>query len=71
MTLPDLPEGFIRHDGGPCPVYNRQAWIEPEFRGPEDPAKGVRRAFGRAWQFVWEHDGEDDDIIGWRIAEND
>ena len=20
MTLPDLPEGFVAHDGGPCPV---------------------------------------------------
>ena len=42
------------------------AWIEPFFRGPEDSAKGVRRAFGFAYQFDWTRDGGPDDIIGYR-----
>ena len=59
---------FTPHDGGPCPV-DPDTWIEPQYRGEEDPAKGVRRAFGFAWQFVWRHDGADDDIVGWREVE--
>lgn len=67
---PDLPEGFTPHDGGMGyrdHILPRD-WIEPIYRGPEDPAKGIRRAYGVAMAFNWTHDGGDDDIVGYRRA---
>lgn len=66
----ELPEGFTRHAGGnewrPPAALKPSDWIQPIYRGPEDPAKGIRRHFGFAGYFDWSHDGGDDDIIAWR-----
>lgn len=57
---------LVEHDGGPCPI-DPDAWIEPQFRGEPDPTKGILRAYGRAWQYAWHHDGAEDDIIAYRV----
>lgn len=64
--MKELPAEYKPHDGGPCPV-DPDAFIWPLFRSEADPAKGVRREWGRAWQFDWSHDGEDDDIIAYTL----
>lgn len=65
--FPDL-ERFpvLAHAGGSCPV-DAEAFVWPVYRGEENEALGVRRICGFAWQFVWQHDGADDDIVGYRI----
>jgi hypothetical protein len=60
-----LSDGFVAHEGGKMPVPG-DTLIVPLYAGPPDDAKGIRRAFGRADQFAWWHDGEDDDIIAYR-----
>ena len=62
----EIPEGFIAHDGGPCPVDYDVA-ITPYYRGPVDHTLGVRRSFGPAIKFAWQHDGQDDDIIAYAV----
>lgn len=52
------------HDGGDMPVAG-DVFIEPVYRGPENPSKGIRRKFGQAKQFAWHWYGEDDDIVGY------
>lgn len=34
-----LPEGFVAHDGGPCPI-DRHSWFTPLFRGDYDNTVG-------------------------------
>lgn len=58
---------IIPHDGGECPV-GPMVPVYPSYRGPIDPAKGVRIACAPAWRLDWSHDGSDDDIIGYAIA---
>jgi len=65
LTAEQSADGWIEHDGGPCPE-NADAIIIPLYRSDADPTKGIRRTYGMAWQFVWQHDGADDDIIAYR-----
>lgn len=65
LTPEQIAEGWIEHDGGPCPVA-MHIEITPLYRDKEDPRKGMRRPFGYAGAFDWAHDGEDDDIIAYR-----
>lgn len=64
-----LPEGWHRHDGGPCPVdpLSKPAVM---FRMSTRTQSGVRTA--ASWGTMWEH-GEHTtpmDIVAWR-AEGD
>jgi hypothetical protein len=52
--------------GGDCPV-EPIILIVPHYRGPEHAHLGIRRSIGLAGLFAWHHDGQDDDIIGYRI----
>ena len=61
--------GWIEWSGGKCPVPPETP-IEPRYRGGEDPTKGVRMTVAPAQRLAWWHDGEDDDIIAYRIVEH-
>lgn len=67
--MSEIPEGFIAHDGGKCPVAGNVV-IRPFYRGPADPKKGVLRSIGEAWRFTWHHDGEEDDIIAYAVHQH-
>lgn len=55
--------------GGECPVHPGTT-VLPEFRGPENGAKGLCIGWPcPAWRLDWSHDGSDDDIISYRIIE--
>ena len=62
----DLPEGFILHEGGPCPVahYTKVAVI---FRDESDDDDAV------AWFWMqdvnwWEWEGDpSDNIVGYKV----
>lgn len=41
--------------------------INPIYRGPYDPAKGIRITCGPARRLDWSHDGGPDDIVAYRI----
>lgn len=60
------PADFTPHDGGPCPVEPFTP-VSLIYRGPEDPAKGVRIPFAAAARMDWSHDGGPDDIIAYRV----
>ena len=64
--MSEIPEGFIAHDGGPCPI-DETLFVRPFYRGPANPEKGILRAYGMALQFAWHHDGEEDDIIAYAV----
>lgn len=55
------------HDGGNCPVAPTTP-IRPTYRGPADPAKGIRITFAPAGRLDWSHDGGPDDIIGYEVV---
>ena len=67
MTLTEQmkADGWIEHDGGPCPV-EPNIWLAVKFRGEADPEKGVLRTHGCSHIFAWNHDGAEDDIIAYR-----
>lgn len=44
---------------------NDFAQIQPEYRGPVDPAKGTRLICAMASRLDWSHDGGPDDIVGY------
>ena len=58
---------LIEWAGGDCPVES-DALIAPEYRGASDARKGIRMRLAPAWRLAWHHDGEDDDIVGYRIV---
>ncbi len=64
--MSEIPEGFIAHNGGKCPVAGNVV-IRPFYRGPANPEKGIMRAYGMALQFAWHHDGSEDDIIAYAV----
>jgi hypothetical protein len=64
-----MESGWIGHDGGECPLAGND-FIEPVYRAAENSEKGVRRSCGYAFQFAWRWDGEDDDIMAYRILES-
>jgi hypothetical protein len=60
-ALPPIPEGFIPHDGGPCPVAEGVTVLCAMRGGPHLKANGLAR-----WP-CWDHKGFNDDIIAYRI----
>lgn len=64
-------EGWLEHNGGPCPVAPKDI-VTPLYRLSADPTKGVRIEWATCAGFlVWEHDGEDDDIIAYKPENTD
>ena len=74
-----LPEGFVPHDGGPCPVH-LQAKVEVVFRSGQ--VRHARRAewwtafdskakFAEHDLWKWESPNHDNDIIAYRLKEPD
>jgi hypothetical protein len=63
-----MSEDWIKHAGGDSPVHPETA-VFVRYRGPADPAKGLRMPEGphRAVRYHWSHDGGADDIVGYRI----
>lgn len=55
-----LPDGWIEHDGGPCPVADH-AIVDALLR---DGQCGENRC---ADTLFWEHDGRRDDIVAYRV----
>ena len=62
-----LMTGMFPWHGGECPEHP-DSRIYPEYRGPVDPAKGVRITCAPASRLDWSHDGGPDDIIAYRIG---
>lgn len=61
---------WIKWAGGERPVPPRDV-VETLYRGPEDPALGVRWGWPHpcpAWRLDWSHDGSDDDIVYYRVV---
>lgn len=59
---------WIEWKGGECPV-DPGTLVEPQYAADADPAKGTRIDWPvPAARLAWNHDGEDDDIIAYRIV---
>jgi len=53
-----IAEGWLRHDGGPCPVAE-ESTVKVKLRsGDIGTMKG--------YELYWEHDGRTDDIIAYK-----
>lgn len=61
--MSELPEGFIPHDGGPCPVDGGHPTVM--FRD----GRTHRFRLIRASEPYWSHIGDPDDIIAYRPEE--
>lgn len=62
-------DGWIEWSGGAMPVHGSTE-VEVRYRGPAEARKGQRIEWPVfAWALNWSHDGEDDDIIAYRIVE--
>lgn len=62
------PEGWTEWNGGERPV-DGGAVVDVQFRSAAVAAKGTRLSSPcRADRLAWWHDGEDDDIVAYRIA---
>ena len=58
---------WIRHEGGRCRV-DTAAVVIPGYRGLPNPGKGIRIEWAApARRLAWHHDGEDDDIVRYRV----
>lgn len=66
-SMAQQSNGWVTHDGGPCPV-DGDIIVEPQYRGDEDREKGIRISMTNACHLAWWHDGEDDDIIAYRVV---
>lgn len=67
-TAAPADDGWIVWTGGECPV-EPCALVDVSYRSTADPSKGIRK--GERWpagQLAWYHDGEDDDIIAYRVV---
>lgn len=60
---PEIPEGFAKWEGGPCPV-DGSALIEYQLRGADSPPLDPRPAF----LLRWDHAGVLGDIIAYRAV---
>lgn len=60
---------WIEWKGGECPV-DEGIIVDVKYRDDEDHSKGLR-LFGPIYasRLAWWHDGQDDDIIAYRIVE--
>lgn len=62
-----LEGGWTEWPGGFCPV-DENALVEVRYLGAENPSKGIRIEWPvTAGILAWQHDGEDDDIVAYRI----
>lgn len=60
----------IDWNGGDLPVHPMTI-VHPTYRGPTDPEKGIRIDWPCcAGRLCWYHDGEDDDIVAYRIIQS-
>lgn len=69
-TQPDLnsSDGWIEWAGDVMPVSGSTE-VEVRYRGPAEAWKGRRIEWPvLAWVLNWSHDGEDDDIIAYRVV---
>lgn len=58
---------WITWNGGECPIHPATI-VETRYRSAPDIDKGVRIDWPvRAGRLAWNHDGEDDDIVAYRI----
>lgn len=63
-TVTDDP--YMPHDGGLCPVKG-MTLVDVKTRGAEhSPPREYKKA--RAHHWVWEHRGNDRDIVGYRLS---
>lgn len=58
--------GWIEWSGGECPL-EAEAIVTPRYRDNPDHKKGLRLEVAPAWRLAWYHDGEDDDIVAYRV----
>lgn len=59
---------WIEWGGGAMPVSGNET-VQVEYRDSPDDAKGIRIEWPMAAsRFNWSHDGEDDDIVRYRIV---
>jgi len=65
LTPEQIADGWIEHDGGRRSPVAPDTLVSVLYRGPEDPAKGIRIPFACASRLAWWHNGEDDDIIAY------
>lgn len=61
-TYPEDDDGWIKHDGGPCPVGD-EAKVDIRFRG------GDVNLGENAHQWGWRHIHDEYDIIAYRIVD--
>jgi hypothetical protein len=67
MNEPTIPEGWTKHDGGPCPVAD-DARVNVMFRDGYDPleaGQGTAGVWGSLWQ--WQNHGPAD-IIAYKVV---
>lgn len=61
-------DGWIAWTGNAMPVDGTDE-VEVRYRAPANPAKGTRiEGPVLALMLNWSHDGEDDDIIAYRVV---
>ncbi len=66
MRRRKLPEGWISHAGGACPVPGMTV-VRLMYRGPERKGReGERISCAPAMRLDWSHDRGPDDIIGFQ-----
>jgi hypothetical protein len=58
LTAEEIAEGWIAHDGGPCPVN--------EGSLPKIMLRDGKTGFILGCALIWEHDGRGDDIIAYK-----
>lgn len=56
-----IADGWIEHDGGPCPV--------PPGSAPTVRLRSGSEGIQVACCLVWEHDGRSDDIIAYKLRD--
>ena len=65
LKEPEQPDdGWIPHDGGPCPVGDEQL-VDVRFRSGSISTEPVSAGY-----YVWEHQDFSSDIIAYRIKED-
>ena len=63
-----MEDGWIEWKGGVSPVKTSEE-VEVRYRAPPNLLKGTRIEWPQfGWTFNWSHDGQDDDIIAYRIV---
>lgn len=66
-----LDDGWIEWKWSPEKTYPEtlETEVEIRYKGEEDYKKGMRKPTkGYVRNYAWYHDGEDDDIIAYKLA---